>query len=109
MRSKEIAFEVQKALFTYNFYWSVIQCVGLYVIKLMSGLNKFKEVLSLKDLSLRPVKSVIWLIALVLLTLGILWASAISMGYLYYGSWSRYLEVWGRLVKELPLFSKYIL
>ena len=105
---EKIGVLVARAILTYNFYWSVIQvCWGLYVIKLLGGWNIVREKYSTSDISEKPVTSIALIIALILLSQGIIMFMQYVNCLIYYqGSWEKYLEYWRVITSDLPLFSK---
>jgi len=110
LRGEEIGIEVQKALYTVNFYWSIIQVgIGLYVIKLMGGWSKFEEKLSFRDIRESPAKSLALIAALIMVTLGIIWFFLGLSAHMFYGGWGRFAESWKKVVAGLPLYSKIYL
>ncbi|HDI75381.1 MAG: hypothetical protein DRJ52_03800 [Thermoprotei archaeon] len=105
---EKIGILVAKAIFTYNFYWSVIQVGwGLYVVKLLGGWDIVKEKYSISDISEKPSVSIALIIALILLSQGIIMSMQYVNCLIYYqGSWEKYLEYWHEITSDLPLFSK---
>lgn len=106
---ERIGIEIMKALYTYNFYWSIIQVgVGLYVIKLMGGVDRLKEKYPKTDITEKPISSVLLIILLFLVTQAILWIF-LYVSALMYGGFEKYSEIWREMVSEMPLWSKIYL
>jgi len=109
LSSEEIGIEIQKAVFTYNFYWSIIQVgIGLWVIRLMGGFREFKKVATIKDVTTNLAKSIGLILGLAALTQAIIWVYMIINAYVY-GGWEEYIKIWEKVVKSLPLYSKIYL
>ena len=104
---ERIGLEVQKAMFTFSFYWSFIQVgVGLYVIKLLGGWSEVKEVYSRDDLLERPLRSIDLIVGLVVLTLAIIWGMQFISAMLFCGSWEVYMQRWQEIVAGIPWIAK---
>jgi len=103
---EEIGYEIMKTLFTYNFYWSIIQvAVGGYAIKLMGGLPEFSNALSLRRV-LHRTSSIITIISLVAFATAVIWVYQLINAFIFYGGLEEYFELWRKLVSELPLWSR---
>ncbi|MGQ4833517.1 MAG: CPBP family intramembrane glutamic endopeptidase [Candidatus Asgardarchaeia archaeon] len=103
---EEISFEIIKAIYTYNFYWSFIQIIiGVYAIKLMGGFAKFKEALKLEEMKNNLKGSLSVIVGLAIFSLIIIWSfqflTAIS-----YGNIEAYFEEWRSIVAILPIYTK---
>ena len=56
---EKIGMEVSKTLFTYNFYWSILQIVfGIYAIKIMGGWRWVKEQYTFKMFREKLLKNI---------------------------------------------------
>jgi len=100
---EKIGLEVQKAMFTYAFYWSFIQIgFGLYVIKLLGGWGKVKKVYSRDDLLEKPLRSIDLIVGLVVLTIAIIWGMQFASAMLSCGSWEVYMQYWQGIVAGIP-------
>lgn len=101
-----ISVEIMKVLYTYNFYWSIIQVgLGLYAAKLL-GKEKLKEFYTKNDLA--SIRSMLLMIALVLISQGIIMSEIFIMSFFYSG-WENYMKVWQEVVRGVPLWSKIYL
>lgn len=104
-----IGLEVTRAMFTYNFYWSIIQVsMGLYLAKLMGGKKWLKNQYELKDLSARLFSNLVLITLLVLFSEALIWGEQVVMAQLY-GGWDKYMSFWKRVVEGVPLHSKLYL
>ncbi|RLF02920.1 MAG: hypothetical protein DRK00_09395 [Thermoprotei archaeon] len=102
---EEIGKEVMLALFTYNFYWSILQaCFGLLAVKLMGGWRAVKEYYR-EEVGVRGAALVLLLAA---------FSQGVIMGFQFLnatlsGGWSAYTAMWREVVSRLPLSSKVYL
>lgn len=108
LKPEQIGREVMLAIFTYNFYWSILQVgFGLYAAKLMGGWTKLKRYYSKDDL-LDP-KSLLLTLLLVVFSQGVIIGLQFVTAMLSYGGWETYYRIWRDLVSRLPLSSKIYL
>lgn len=106
---EEIGFEAAKALFTYNFYWSIIQVtLGLYLAGKMGGMKWIKEQFSSEDFTKSKLNSILIIIGLIVFS-QLLFIIESYISALSYGGYDKYIEMWNRLVSSLPLLSKVYL
>ncbi len=104
----EIGREVTVAIFTYNFYWSVLQVgFGLWAVRLMGGWGTLKRYYTRDDL-LTP-RALILTLLLVAFSQGVIMGLQLATALAFYGGWGRYYEVWRGVVSRLPLASKVYL
>jgi len=102
----EAGLEIARNIYTYNFYWSIIQVgMGLYLAKIMGGRTWLKDQFTFKDFTSKPVKSVLLILALFLIAYVLIFCESIVSANLY-GGWERYMEYWRRITHTLPLWSK---
>ena len=106
---EDIEYEVMCRLFTYNFYWSIIQVgVGLYAAKLMGGLEWIKKQYSKEDFSERIGLSIALILVLILASQGLITMEQL-INSLFVGGWEKYMETWNYVVTRIPLWSKMYL
>ena len=105
---EEIGKEIMLTLFTYNFYWSILQIgFGLYAIKLMGGWTKVKQYYSGKSL-LTP-RNILLIILLAVFSQIVIMGLQFTTALMSYGSWEAYSQTWREVTSRLPLFSKIYL
>ena len=106
---EEIGLEITRFLFTYNFYWSIIQVsFGLYLAKLMGGKRWLKDQYDFKDLSIKYLNNIALIVLLILISEVLIWGEQAVMSS-FYGGWKRYMEYWKEIVKSIPFYSKLYL
>jgi len=104
---RKLALKFRRLCSRMLFYWSFIQVgVGLYVIKLLGGWSKVKEVYSGDDLLESPLRSVDLVVGLVVLTLAIIWGMQFVSAMLFCGSWEVYMQRWQGIVAGIPWIVK---
>ncbi len=99
--------EIAKVLFTYNFYWSILQAAfGIYLAKAMGGIEWLREKYSLKNFE--KTRSVLLIAGLVVVSLGLIFLEQFVNVFLY-GGWENFSEWWREVIGGIPLWSKIYL
>ncbi len=106
---EEIGFRIMRELYTHSYYWSIIQvAIGIYIIKLIGGFDRLKELYSKSDFLEKPITSFAVMIGLVAFSLGIIFLEQFLIS-IQFGDWKAYMESWNRIVREIPLASRLYL
>ena len=104
---ERIGLEIMKVMYTYSFYWSIIQiCIGLYAIKAMGGTIKLRKKYDVQKFQEDLGKNLLMIIALTAISFGLITSFQLIAAYLFYGDFDTYLQAWHLITQEIPLWTK---
>jgi len=96
--------EIARTIYTYNFYWSILQVVfGVYFAKKMGWTKWLKEKYSPAGESV--AKSLLLIAGLATFSLAVIFSEQFINAAMF-GGWERYMEYWKLMVGNLPWWSK---
>lgn len=105
-----IGIEITRTIFTYNFYWSIIQvCFGMYLIKIMGGIKWFKNQFNFEDFRRNIGRSLLLIFGLFIISSGLIWLEQFIMANITAGGWESYMAYWSEIKMGIPLWSKLYL
>ena len=105
--SERIGLEIMKAMYTYSFYWSIIQiCVGFYTIKAMGGTIKLREKYDIKRFQENLGKNLLIIVTLTAISFSLIMCFQLITAYLFYGDFNTYIQMWHSITQEIPLWAK---
>lgn len=95
--------EIVAAIYTYSFYWSVVEAVFAGYAAWRLGSGWLRERYSLEGLGVS--KALLYAVALAAASLAILWGEQF-LASLAAGGWAAYMGEWHRITARIPLWSK---
>ncbi len=102
----EAGVEIMRNIFKYNFYWSVIQVsLGFYLARAMGGWSWLKNQFSIRDLSQKPARSILLILALFSISYALIMGEQV-LSASFYGGWEQYMREWREITQAIPYWSK---